>query len=211
MHPITKRIFDIVFSLCVLVLCFPLFVTVALAIKCTSKGPIFYRGLRVGKEGKLFTFWKFRTMRKGAKKELRLLLAQDEMLEEEWNQFQKLKDDPRITNLGKFLRLFSIDELPQFWNVLIGDLSVVGPRPVEIYNRENWREDVQKRFEERAEMILSIKPGITCLWQTKGRNLLSTKRQVELEEEYIHNQSLLLDLKIICKTVYIVIFPKGAY
>jgi len=211
MHQIIKRIFDILFSLSVLVLCLPLLLGIAIAIKCTSNGPIFYRGLRVGKGGKLFTFWKFRSMCDGAKEELPLLLAQDPTLQREWNLFHKLKCDPRITKAGKFLRLFSLDELPQFWNVLIGDLSVVGPRPVEIYDPENWREDVKKRFQGRADMILSVKPGITCLWQTKGRNLLPTKKQVELEEEYILKQSLLLDLKIICKTVYIVIFPKGAY
>lgn len=211
MFSLQKRLFDLVFSTCVLLGTLPLFLVIALLIKATSKGPIFFRGLRVGKGGKLFTCYKFRTMHVDAKDRLEWLLAENPKLKREWRVYQKLKRDPRITKLGKWLRLFSLDEFPQFWNVLLGDLSIVGPRPVEIYHPEHLLEEIQGRFQKRAEKILSVKPGITCLWQVCGRNLLPTKKQVELEEQYINQRSFLLDLKIICKTVYIVIFPKGAY
>lgn len=206
-----KRLFDIAFSLLVLTLGLPLLIPIALLIKSTSRGPIFYRGLRVGKGGELFTCWKFRTMHLGAKRKLSSLLARDPHLNREWTTYQKLRNDPRVTKVGKFLRLFSIDELPQFWNVLTGDLSVVGPRPVEIYQKDRLSQELQKRFADKTQKILSVKPGITCLWQIRGRSLLTARRQIEFEEEYVDRQSFALDLKIICKTAAVVLFPKGAY
>ena len=143
-------------------------------------------------------------MHLGAEDRLKELLATDPKLQEEWNLFYKLKNDPRIFSVGKFLRKFSLDELPQFLNVFLGDLSVVGPRPV-------THEEIEKYYGEKASKILSIKPGLTGLWQTSGRNLLTFNERIKLEELYIDKQSLLLDFKIICKTVSILFFPRGAY
>lgn len=206
-----RRTFDIAFSICMLILCLPLMGLIAVLVKVTSKGPILHKGLRAGLGGQLFTCWKFRTMHCDAKEKLGDLLSHYPDLRKEWQTYNKLRKDPRITGVGKFLRFFSLDELPQFWNVLLGDLSVVGPRPVEIYNPSNCRKELEERLEKGADLILSVKPGITGLWQTSGRNLLPAWRRLELEEEYVKTRSFLLDLKIICKTVYIVIFPKGAY
>ena len=132
------------------------------------------------------------------------LLEQNPKLKQEWTTYYKLKNDPRIYTVGKFLRKTSLDELPQFWNVLKGDLSVVGPRPV-------TREEVQKYFQEKATKILSVKPGLTGIWQTSGRNLLTFDERIVLEETYIDQQSFALDLKIICKTVAHLFCAKGAF
>lgn len=135
---------------------------------------------------------------------LRQLLQSDPALKEEWENYRKLKDDPRITNIGKWLRKTSLDELPQFWNVIKGDLSVVGPRPV-------TEEEIKKYYGDKAEKILSIRPGITGLWQTSGRNLLSFEERLVLEVNYVDHRSFLLDLKLICKTIPAILFSKGAY
>jgi len=199
-----KRIFDIVFSLCAMVFFLPLAAAIALAIKFSSKGPIFHKCLRVGLDGKDIVCWKFRTMHQDAEGQLKHLLEQNPKLKQEWTTYYKLKNDPRIYTVGKFLRKTSLDELPQFWNVLKGDLSVVGPRPV-------TREEVQKYFQEKATKILSVKPGLTGIWQTSGRNLLTFDERIVLEETYIDQQSFALDLKIICKTVAHLFCAKGAF
>ena len=206
-----KRLFDIFFSLFMLIACAPFFLFLILLVKATSKGPVFFKGIRMGQGGQLFTCWKFRTMCIDAKSKLTEILSENESFRQEWNEFHKLKKDPRITKIGKFLRKTSLDELPQFWNVLKGDLSIVGPRPVEIYQVENAKEEVNRYFQRKADKILTVKPGITCIWQTAGRNELPLEKLVELEETYVNHQSFWLDLKIICKTVYILLFPKGAY
>lgn len=199
-----KRIFDIVFSFGAILFFLPLALVLSLLIKTSSPGPIFYTCLRVGQNGHPIRCWKFRTMHLGAEERLKELLAADPKLQEEWDLFYKLKNDPRIFPVGKFLRKFSLDELPQFVNVLLGDLSVVGPRPV-------THEEVGKYYGEKASKILSIKPGLTGLWQTSGRNLLTFDERIKLEESYIDKQSLFLDLKIICKTISVLFFPRGAY
>ncbi|NGX37572.1 MAG: UDP-glucose:undecaprenyl-phosphate glucose-1-phosphate transferase [Chlamydiae bacterium] len=206
-----KRLFDILFSFSMLVLCSPLLLCLILLMKATSKGPVFFKGTRMGQGGHLISCWKFRTMCVGAKNKLTEILNQNSSFRQEWEIFHKLKKDPRITKIGKFLRKTSLDELPQFWNVLKGDLSVVGPRPVEIYHPENAQDEIRRHFRDKADKILTVKPGITCIWQTSGRNELPLERLVELEETYVNHQSFWLDLKIICKTVYILLFPKGAY
>ena len=206
-----KRLFDVFFSFSMLIICAPLFLFLILLIKTTTKGPIFFKGTRMGQGGQLITCWKFRTMCVDAKKQLTEILSENESFRQEWEVFHKLKKDPRITKIGKFLRKTSLDELPQFWNVLKGDLSIVGPRPVEIYQTENAKDEIRLYFRDKAEKILTVKPGITCIWQISGRNELSLERLVELEETYVNRQSFWLDLKIICKTVYILLFPKGAY
>lgn len=206
-----KRIFDIIFSGLVLLCGAPIYLLIALLMKLTSKGPIFYKNLRMGQAGKLIYCWKFRTMCIDAQGKLDKILLENPKMREEWKTFHKLKNDPRLTLIGNFLRKTSIDELPQFWNVFKGDLSVVGPRPIEIrFPNKAW-DEIKERFKDKTEKILSAKPGITCIWQTKGRNNLTFEKRTLLELEYVENQSFLLDLKIILKTIYILIFPKGAF
>lgn len=150
-------------------------------------------------------------MVQNAERHLGDILAKDKELRAEWETYHKLKEDPRLTKVGKFLRRTSLDELPQFWNVLKGDLSVVGPRPIEIRCPEQAELEIREKYLDKTDKILSVKPGITCIWQTCGRNLLPFEKRAELEEKYVDCQSFWLDLQIILKTVYIVFFPKGAY
>lgn len=198
-----KRLFDILFSLCAILFFLPFGIIIAVLIKFSSKGPIFYSCMRVGKSGKIIFCWKFRTMVLEAEKKLQELLTDPE-IKSEWETYYKIKNDPRIHAIGKFLRKTSLDEFPQFWNVLKGDLSVVGPRPV-------TEEEIQKYFGKKAPKILSVRPGLTGIWQTSGRSLLTFEERLELEEKYVDQQSLALDLQIICKTIPAIFFAKGAF
>lgn len=206
-----KRLFDIVFSLMVLIIGFPLYFFLILLIKMTSKGPVFYKGLRMGRYGRLINCWKFRTMILDADQKLEEILQNNCDLKKEWETYHKLKQDPRLTKVGAFLRKCSLDELPQFWNVLKGDLSVVGPRPIDIRNSEKAFEEIWSKYFQSTNKILSVRPGMISLWQLKGRNHLTIKERAAFEEEYVNRQSLFFDLKIICKAISILLFPKGAY
>jgi exopolysaccharide production protein ExoY len=203
-HNFLKRTFDIVFSLSVLVIGSPVFFFIGLLIALTSKGRIIYGHERIGRGGTRFLCYKFRTMYEDAGAKLQELILRDPRIKEEWESSYKLKNDPRITPLGKFLRKTSLDELPQFWNVLKGDLSVVGPRPVVL-------DELQRYFDKRAELILSIRPGLTGLWQVSGRSNVSYEERISLDEEYVKTQSFILDLKLIAKTLPAMLFSKGAY
>jgi exopolysaccharide production protein ExoY len=206
-----KRLFDVCFSLFLLLLTAPVFLFLMLLVKCTSSGPIFYKGIRMGYRGQLIYCYKFRTMVQDADAKLQEVLAQDPALREEWKTYFKLKNDPRLTSIGTFLRKSSLDELPQLWNILQGDLSVVGPRPIAIEDPLKADEEIRRHFGEKTDKILSAKPGITCIWLTKGRNLLTFEQRIALEEKYVEQQSLLLDLKIICQTIPAILFSRGAF
>jgi len=199
-----KRGFDIVFSALVLIFGAPIYSIIAIIIKFTSKGPVLYPSKRIGICGKVIYCWKFRSMVQNADQKLAALLESDPKLKKEWNETFKLKSDPRITKIGAFLRKTSLDELPQFWNVLKGDLSTVGPRPLSAT-------EVLIVIEKGHKKIFSVRPGLTGLWQTSGRNLIQYEKRILLEKEYVEKQSLLLDLKLILKTITMMIFPKGAY
>lgn len=203
-HKPLKRTFDIIFSLCVLSFGFPIFLLIALCVKLSSRGPIFYAHERIGRGGQPFACYKFRSMYKDADKRLEELLNLEPTLRKEWETTYKLKNDPRITPIGAFLRKTSFDELPQFWNVLKGDLSVVGPRPV-------IQQEIEKYFGTKASIILSIRPGLTGIWQVSGRSDTAYSHRIQLDEMYVDRQSLLLDLKLIVKTIPAMIFSKGAY
>jgi exopolysaccharide production protein ExoY len=203
-HIPVKRIFDILFSLLALLFLAPLFLVVGLLIASSCRGKIFYSHERIGRGGKPFKCYKFRSMYLDADERLHELLDQNPNLKKEWLATRKLKNDPRVMPIGKFLRKTSIDELPQFWNVLKGDLSIVGPRPV-------VHEEVVHYLGEKASQILSIRPGLTCLWQVSGRNDTSYNKRVELDVKYVETRSLLLDIKLILKTIPSMIFSKGAY
>jgi len=203
-HNVIKRVFDVFFSSAVLILGSPIFLLIALLVFISSPGPVFYGHLRVGRGNKKIKCWKFRTMVQNADKTLINLLDNNPHLQLEWNKYYKLKNDPRITKIGKFLRKTSLDELPQFFNVLMGDLSVVGPRPC-------VEGEIVQNFGEKTNFILSIRPGITGIWQISGRNNLTRDERVKLEETYIQSQSLILDISIILKTIPHMIFSKGAY
>jgi exopolysaccharide production protein ExoY len=199
-----KRGFDILFSSLVLLLGAPLFIILIFLVKSSSRGPAFYASLRMGKKGKLIKCWKYRSMSRDAEKKIAELLSQDPQLKVEWERYAKLKNDPRITPLGKWLRKHSLDELPQFWNVLKGDLSLVGPRPYLV-------EEVRCTLRDDAEKILSVRPGLTGLWQISGRNELSFEERIALEKSYIDKRSLLFDLSLLWKTIPVFLFSKGAY
>lgn len=203
-HIPIKRLFDLLFSLLVLVLGSPLFLFIALAIFFSSPGKVIYAQQRIGRGGKPFRCYKFRTMYADADARLHELLAQDPELRQEWEATRKLKKDPRVTPFGKLLRKSSLDEIPQFWNVLKGDLSVVGPRPVQ-------KDEIERYFGEKAVKILKMRPGITGNWQVHGRSDTCYQRRICLDEEYIDNHSLYWDLKLIAKTIPCLILMRGAY
>lgn len=203
-HIPLKRIFDILFSLTALLLGAPIFIAIAIAIKLTSKGAVFYAHPRIGRGFKIINCLKFRTMYMNADEKLEEILKSDPQKRKEWDETQKLKNDPRVTPLGTFLRKTSLDELPQFVNVLKGDLSVVGPRPLVAL-------EVNKFLGNKAREILKIRPGLTCLWQVSGRNDLSYDHRIQLDERYIRNRSFWLDMRIIFKTIPAMLFSKGAY
>lgn len=203
-HNPLKRLFDIVFSLLILSFGLPIFFLISLLIKFSSKGPVIYSHERIGRGGKPFFCYKFRTMFIDADGRLEQLLNSQPHLKKEWEDTRKLKNDPRITFFGNFLRRSSLDELPQFWNVLKGDLSVVGPRPV-------VRQELLDCFGDKARVILSIRPGLTGIWQVSGRNNVTYALRLQLDEKYVATQSLLLDLKLIAKTIPAMIFSRGAY
>lgn len=195
-----KQAFDFLFSLAALIAAAPLLMVAAIAIKLTSRGPIFYRSERIGIDGNPFTMLKFRTMTDGADRQIDHLLPQNECT---GGVLFKMRKDPRVTPVGRVLRRFSIDELPQFVNVLKGDMSVVGPRPPLRREVENYAGDVKRR--------LLVKPGVSGLWQVSGRSDLSWEESVRLDLSYVDNWSMAGDLMIVAKTVKAVLTSHGAY
>ena len=196
---ILKRGFDLVAGVLTFLVTLPLLPLVALAIKLDSPGPVFFVSDRCGKDGRIFKFYKFRSMEAGAEKKLEQLKDRNE----QDGPVFKIRDDPRITRVGRFLRRYSLDELPQIWNVIQGQMSLVGPRPPtpdEVNGYHDWQ---LKRLE--------IKPGITCLWQIKGRSDLSFAEWMKWDLFYIENWSFWLDLKILFRTFFVVIRGRGAY
>ncbi|MBO8223262.1 exopolysaccharide biosynthesis protein [Prochlorococcus marinus str. XMU1401] len=200
-----KKFFDIFFSLFFLIFSLPLFLIISLFIKLSSRGPIFYLQERIGKNNIPFRCIKFRTMYPEAKDILENILMKDNNLKKEFEETHKLKNDPRITVIGKLLRKTSLDELPQFINVLRGEMSVVGPRPIV--------KEEKKKYGRNLKKVLSISPGITGLWQVSGRNNLTYKKRVMLDLNYVRNYNLLLDIRILIRTVGVILFPldRGAY
>lgn len=198
-YDFVKRFSDIICSAIAIILLSPFFIIITIAIKATSKGPVIFVHKRVGKGGKEIGIYKFRSMVMNAEKLIENFTPEQK---EEFQKNFKLENDPRITKIGKFLRKTSLDELPQFFNVLKGDLSIVGPRPVmkietEIYG--NYK-----------AMLLSVKPGLTGFWAANGRSDTSYKRRRAMEIYYVKNRSFLLDIKIIFKTVISVFKSEGA-
>ena len=197
---LTKRLIDLCGSVVLVVALAPIFALVAMCIKLDSPGPVFFRQQRVGLNKRRFRLFKFRTMTEGADRQQLLL----ERLNEADGPVFKIKDDPRITRVGKFLRRFSIDELPQLLNVLQGEMSLVGPRPLPV-------RDIERIDAQWHKRRLSVKPGLTCLWQVNGRSDVSFDHWVQMDLEYIDKWSLALDLKILMKTIPAVLKGSGAY
>ena len=189
----------------ILVAFLPLFVLIAFLIKLSSRGPIFFLQERIGKNNISFKCIKFRTMHPEAKDILQNLLIKDEKIKREFEQTHKIKNDPRITTIGRFLRKTSLDELPQFINVLRNEMSVVGPRPIV--------KDEKKKYGKNFKKVLSIKPGITGLWQVSGRNNLTYKKRVMLDLNYANNYNFIMDIRILIRTFGVILFPldRGAY
>jgi len=198
-----KRAFDLVGAITLGLVSLPFILVAALAIWLGSKGPILYRQVRIGKGNRAFTTLKFRTMYIDAGERLHDYLRKDPSLRAEWTSVHKLKEDPRVTFIGRFLRRFSLDELPQLWNVLVGDMSLVGPRPIVI--REIEKYGSQYAAYERA------RPGLTGLWQVSGRNNTTYQERVNYDSFYVRNWSLRLDARIIARTLRAVLSGAGAY
>jgi lipopolysaccharide/colanic/teichoic acid biosynthesis glycosyltransferase len=195
---IVKRIIDVIGALTGLILLSPLLITVAIAIVLDSKGPALFIQDRVGKDGKVFKMYKFRSMVQDAEGQLEKLMHKNEMT----GPMFKIKDDPRITKLGKFIRCTSIDELPQLINVLKGEMSLVGPRP-------NLPREVAK-FKKEHLLKLAAVPGLTCYWQVMGRNSIGFDEWIQLDIKYIKERNTWIDLKLICKTFVLLFGDKNA-
>lgn len=200
---IIKRFVDILGGICGLILLIPLTIGIYIAnLIAGDKGPIFYTQERYGKNGKIFKMYKFRSMVLGADEKLNRLLEENEEVRKEFEEYKKLKNDPRITKVGEFIRKTSLDEFPQFINVLKGEMSLVGPRPY--MPRE--KKDINGYF----NYIMSVKPGITGLWQTNGRSNTTFVDRLDMDMKYYYKHSLKLDMKILKKTVSDVIKKEGA-
>ena len=199
-YPFTKRLIDVSASALGLILLFPFFLVLAILVKKESRGPVLFSQTRIGRRGRSFRCWKIRSMYVDAEERKAALRNSNEM---RGGTTFKMKRDPRITRVGRFIRKASIDELPQLWNVLIGDMSLVGPRPpvpaeVVLYS-------------SRHRQRLSVKPGITCIWQVSGRSDIPFEEQVELDIRYIEQRSLRVDIHLPLATFPAVLFARGAY
>jgi len=198
-----NRLMDLVLASMILLFLAPLMALVGLAVWLQDGGPVFYAQSRIGRHGVLFKCLKFRSMLVDADRRLQELLAQDPVARAEWERDHKLRDDPRITALGSFLRRSSVDEIPQLFNVLRGEMSLVGPRPIVAAEVPRYRRYINH--------YCSVTPGITGLWQVSGRNDVSYRRRVALDVTYARSKSLLFDLKILAATVPAVLLRKGSY
>ena len=207
LYSIFKRSLDIFISLIATIILFPFFIVISFIIKLTDKGPVFFVQKRPGKNGKIFKIYKFRTMYINSDEILKDYLNKNSEARKEWGNYRKLKGyDPRVTPIGKILRKFSLDEIPQFFNVLKGDMSIVGPRP---YILEEFKDyNVDKKI---IDKILSVKPGITGFWQVSKRNESYFLERINMDLEYIDKKNIFMDIKIIFKTISVVLLGKGAY
>jgi Undecaprenyl-phosphate galactose phosphotransferase WbaP len=201
---VVKRFFDIGLSALLLVVLSPLFVALGIAIKRAGGGSVTYSQTRIGRHGVPFPCFKFRTMVEDADAQLHLWSQENPELYEQYLRTFKLRDDPRVTPIGKWLRRTSLDELPQLWNVLRGDMSLVGPRPVVVH-------ELDEHYGPAAQVYIRTRPGLTGLWQVSGRSDTSYKRRVFLDEWYVLNWSFWYDIVILIQTVWIVIAGKGAF
>ena len=198
-YEVPKRLFDLVVGTLILVMLFPIIPVIVVMIKLDSRGPIFFRQKRVGRHGRMFKFYKFRSMYDKAEQRRREV----EDLNEQEGPVFKMQSDPRITSVGRYLRRSSLDEIPQIFNVLKGDMSIVGPRPPlpsEVEKYQSWH---RRRLE--------VLPGITCLWQISGRSHISFNEWMRLDMEYLKNRSFKTDFIIFLKTIPAVIGRRGAY
>jgi Undecaprenyl-phosphate galactose phosphotransferase WbaP len=200
---ILKRSFDLILSAAGILLLAPVFLILYLLIRMESRGPAFYFQQRVGKNSKPFKLWKFRSMYADCDQAFARALARNPSLADEWRRNHKLRRDPRVTGVGRFLRKLSLDELPQLWNVLIGDMSVVGPRPI-------VKAEIAK-YHARFASYAMVRPGITGLWQVSGRNDTSYDQRTRLDEYYVRNWSVWLDVYVLARTFRTVLFCEGAY
>jgi exopolysaccharide biosynthesis polyprenyl glycosylphosphotransferase len=194
-----KRLIDVVGALVLLILLAPVFLVTAAAVKLSSPGPVFFKQWRVGERGRPFLMWKFRSMYVGAERERDVLAATNGVR----TPVFKIRDDPRVTPVGRFIRRTSIDELPQLWNVLRGEMSLVGPRPPLI--------EEFLRFGPRERSRCAVRPGLTCIWQVSGRSDLDFETWVEYDLRYIREWRLTLDLVLLARTVPAVLGCRGAY
>lgn len=198
-----SRFIDVILILLAAPFILMFFLIISVSILLDSKGGVFYRQSRIGLGGRRFMALKFRTMVLNADQILHEYLEKSPELKAEWQATHKLKQDPRVTRVGSVLRKLSLDEMPQFWNVLIGDMSLIGPRPI-------VEAEIEK-YGKCFDLYIQSRPGLTGLWQVSGRSDTSYKRRVELDEYYLLNRSIKLDIQIILKTIYVVIGRKGAY
>ena len=200
---ILKRVMDVAIAAVGGLLISPLLAAIAILIKMDSPGAVLYGHTRIGQGGRRFIAWKFRSMVVDADRVLEEYLAKRPELYEEWERDHKLKNDPRVTRVGRILRKLSLDELPQLWNVIKGEMSLVGPRPIV--------QDELAKYGDKGTFYLKVRPGMTGLWQVSGRNDISYEERVELDVYYVRNWSVWLDLYILARTVWVVLFGKGAY
>ena len=198
-----SRVLDIVLILLAAPYILLAFLAIGILIKLDSPGPVFYHQTRIGRFGRKFHVYKFRTMVVNADQILKDYLDNSPELKAQWLATHKLKQDPRVTRLGSVLRKLSLDELPQLWNIIIGDMSLVGPRPI-------VDAEVEK-YGKCFDLYIQVRPGLTGLWQVSGRNNTSYQYRVELDEYYVRNRSLKLYFQILWKTVFVVLSKEGAY
>ncbi|KXG85029.1 sugar transferase [Agrobacterium bohemicum] len=200
---IAKRSFDVSSALLAILILSPIFLMIMAMVKFSDRGPAFYGHRRVGHNGRMFHCLKFRTMVMNGDEVLRQYLAANPEAAEEWKATRKLKNDPRVTAIGTVLRKLSLDELPQLINIIRGEMSVVGPRPV-VDEELNY-------YESAASYYLSTRPGLTGLWQISGRNDVSYKERVDFDTQYVRNWSMMQDVSIIVKTIPAVCMSRGSY
>lgn len=198
-----KRMIDISAALTLIIALSPVLLLCAALVLLTSKGSIFYKQLRVGRNGRVFPMWKFRTMYKDSDQLLERYLARHPEETREWEQRIKLKRDPRVTPIGRIMRRFSLDEIPQLWNVLVGDMSVVGPRPITVPQIPRYGVGIQ--------LYSRVRPGLTGLWQISGRSTTTFEARIMFDKNYIENWSLILDVRIWLRTFSVVLTGTGAY